>query len=69
MTTSSQVSRVGSPGGGLGMFRWLATTGRVPSSFDCDTYSFIHAPPFLDLRAYMSAMKIASCLPSASNTS
>jgi hypothetical protein len=32
-------------------------------------YSFIHAPPCLLERAYMSAMKIASCLPSASNTS
>ena len=35
--TSSQVSRVGWPAGGFGMFRWLATTGLKPVSFDCET--------------------------------
>src|SRR5690606_39988476 len=51
VVTSSQVSRVGSPACGLGMFWWLATTGSVPSSSDSPTYEFIHAPPRLDGRA------------------
>src|SRR5690606_41735865 len=59
VVTSSQVSRVGWPSGGSGMFRWFATTGIVSSRPDCDTYAFIHAPPRLDGRAYMSEMKIA----------
>src|SRR5690606_22303803 len=69
VVTSSQVSRVGSPSGGLGTFWWLATTGRVPSSYDRPTFECLQAAPRLDGRAYGSKMKIASCLPSLSYTS
>src|SRR5690606_24099314 len=69
VVTSSHVISVGSPAGGLGTFRWLATTGWSPLRPDCDTYEFIHAPPRLESRAYGSKMKIASCDPSALNTS
>ena len=53
--TSSQVSRVGSPVGGLGMLRLLTTTGRSPSSVDWSTRVFIQAPPRLRLAAYRVA--------------
>src|SRR5690606_247336 len=67
--TSSKVSSVGWPSGGLGMFRLLTTTGRVPSSLDCSTKLFIQAPPRLLLRAYQSTKNKPSCEPSASKTS
>src|SRR3546814_5109982 len=47
VVTSSKLNSVGSPAEGFGMLRLLTTTGLVPSSSDCETYSFIHAPPFL----------------------
>ena len=37
VVTSSHVSSVGWPAGGLGMLRWLATTGRKPVSSDWST--------------------------------
>ncbi len=50
VTTSATVSSVG-PAAGLVRFRVLSTTGRVPSSRDCTTKLFIHAPPRLVSRA------------------
>ena len=49
--TLSTVSSVGSPAAGLAMLSVLSTTGRVPSSRDCATKLFIHAPPRLVSRA------------------
>ncbi len=67
--TWSQVSRVGSPSGGLGMLRLLTTTGFSPSRWLWSTSEFIHAPPCLDARVYQSARNSPTELPSASVTS
>src|SRR3546814_17642613 len=62
VVTSSQVSSVGLPSGGLGMLRWLAITGCVSLRSDWLTWLFMHAPPRLDARAYVSTLTSSSCV-------
>src|SRR3546814_12063010 len=60
VVTSSQVSSVGLPSGGLGMVRWLAITGCVSIRSDWVTELFLHAPPRFDARAYGAKLTLAT---------
>src|SRR3546814_16413845 len=63
VVTSSQVSSVGLPSGGLGKLRWLAITGCVSIRSDLLPSLFFHAQPRLDARPYGSPSDIPRSEP------